>query len=261
MNEILTTQIIHHQRQRIAVLILLHAPLLLLWWLGAGVWAFALMLVLHAVLLWGTLNPASSLFGPVVRILPTTERCVYLTIDDGPSADTPAILALLASHQATATFFVVGERASAQPQMVRAIQEAGHGIGNHTHTHPAATFWCLPPARMTQQILTAQNTLMTLTGKPVRWFRSVAGHTNPFVQPVLTALGSRRAGWAARGFDAVNSDVQRVVTALTANLQPGQILLLHEGAAHGRNVAMLAAVLDELKHQGYVARALPDEMN
>ena len=62
---------------------------------------------------------------------------VYLTFDDGPSADdvTDRILAVLDRHDAKATFFVTGGRVHANPEKVIRILAAGHGLGNHTHSH------------------------------------------------------------------------------------------------------------------------------
>ena len=54
-------------------------------------------------------------------------------------------------------------------------------------------------------------------------------------------------GWSARGFDAVEADVDKVVARIDADLAPGAIVLLHEGARHGRNPAMLEGVLARLR--------------
>ncbi len=39
-------------------------------------------------------------------------------------------------HQVRATFFLLGSRAEAQPELVRRIAAAGHMIGNHSWSHP-----------------------------------------------------------------------------------------------------------------------------
>src|SRR5256714_14997596 len=62
-------------------------------------------------------------------------RYVALTFDDGPSSYTPRVLRLLRRARARATFFVVGSRAAARPDLVRAESRQGAG-GNHTWTHP-----------------------------------------------------------------------------------------------------------------------------
>src|SRR3546814_7752591 len=86
-------------------------------------------------------------------------RRVWLTFDDGPSDDTPALLDLLDAHGAKATFFLVGERAAARPGLVRGIVARGHGLGNHSHGHPQAWFWALGPARMRREIMQCQEVL------------------------------------------------------------------------------------------------------
>jgi peptidoglycan/xylan/chitin deacetylase (PgdA/CDA1 family) len=214
-------------------------------------WGLPLLMAGHAVLFWATLWPQSRLFSPVLTRLPTRERVVWLTIDDGPSADTPALLDLLDAHQAKACFFLVGERAEAMPELVREILRRGHQLGNHSYSHPEKWFWALPPAAMRAQIARAQQVLTDLTGTPPRWFRAVVGMANPFVAAALQPLGLARAAWCARGFDAREADPARVVARIARGLRPGAIVLLHEAAPHGNSPAVVAAVLALLREQGY----------
>lgn len=205
------------------------------------------------------MRPQSRLLSPVLSRLPTNERVVWLTIDDGPSDDTRAVLDLLDQHDAKATFFLVGERAQARPELVAEIVRRGHGIGQHSHTHPQAWFWALPPRAMREQIDQAQAALTFLTGTRPRWFRAVVGMSNPFVAASLKRHDLARVAWSARGYDAVLRDPAGVVARIERDLAPGAIVLLHEGAAHGRNVETLATLLMRLKALGF-GTVLPEEL-
>ena len=211
------------------------------------------MLLSHAPFVWGTLVPGSALFSPVLARLPTTEPVAWLTIDDGPSDDTLEILELLDAAGAKATFFVVGERAAARPHLVREIVERGHGIGNHSATHPQAWFWALSPRRMREEIGRTQQLVEGITGTRPRWFRAVVGMANPFVAAALRDHGLARVAWSARGYDALEADPARALARIEKQLRPGAILLLHEGARHGRNVELVALLLDRLRTLGYRA--------
>lgn len=230
-----------------------------LWWQWGWRTGLSALAVTHLAMVWGTLRPQSAMFSPVLRRLPTAERVVWLTIDDGPSADTLPMLDLLDAHDARATFFLVGERARSRPEVVREIVRRGHGIGQHSHTHPQAWFWALPPRAMRAQIDEAQATLAALTGTRPRWFRAVVGMANPFVAASLTRHGLARVAWSARGFDAVMADPQRNLSRIERGLKPGAIVLLHEGATHGRSVETLAAVLSMLDARGFRA-VLPEQL-
>jgi len=221
------------------------------WWRFGWQVGLPVMIASHAPFWWATLVPDSALLSPVLRRLPTEERVAWLTIDDGPSDDTRALLDLLDAHGAKATFFLVGDRARARPELVRAIVERGHGIGNHSATHPQAWFWALPPWRMRDEIERTQATLRELTGTTPHWFRAVVGMANPFVAAVLKTHGLTRVAWSARGFDALASDPDVVAARIERTLAPGTIILLHEGARHGRNVETVAAVLARLAARGY----------
>lgn len=230
-----------------------------IWWRYGWRIGLPAMLLSHLPFLWGTLWPRSRLFGPVLTRLPVDEKRVWLTIDDGPSDDTAALLDLLDAHGAKATFFLVGERAAVRPELVREIARRGHGIGNHSATHPSAWFWALGPRRMREEIVLCQAILQGITGTAPRWFRAVVGMANPFVSAPLREQGLARAAWNARGFDAVAEDSAAVVARIERGLAPGAIVLLHEGAGHGRNVATIALLLQRLDALGY-RTVLPEEL-
>lgn len=230
-----------------------------LWWrLG---WKIGLpaMLATHLPFWWGVLWPGARLFGPVLTRLPIADKRVWLTIDDGPSAETMQVLDLLDAHGARATFFLVGERAAARPDEVREIVRRGHGVGNHSATHPTKWFWALPPRRMRDEVSRTQAILRGITGQAPRWFRAVVGMANPFVPAALAREGLACVAWSARGFDGAFGNPKLVVGRVRRKLRPGAIVLAHEGAAHGGNLETMAALLAMLDEQGY-ATVLPEDL-
>lgn len=241
------------------VLLAAHAVVALAWWRLGWQAGLPLLAAVHLAFLWGALRPRSAMYGPVLWHLPVTDRRVWLTIDDGPSDDTPALLDLLDAHGAKATFFLVGERAAARPGLVREIAARGHGIGNHSHAHPQAWFWALGPARMRREITRCQDVLRAITGRAPRWFRAVVGHANPFVSAPLRDCGLARVAWDVRAYDAVRADPSAVVARLERELAPGAIVLLHEGARHGRSVEMIGLLLERMRALGY-ATVLPEDL-
>ena len=231
--------------------LVLHALVAFAWWRLGWPAGLGLLVLTHAAFLWGTLRYDSALFGPVVRSLATDRPVVWLTIDDGPSVDTPAILDLLDRHGARATFFVVAGNVRRHPEVAREIVRRGHDLGNHSDTHPEKWFWALGPGRMRREIVRAQADIERITGRAPRWFRAVVGMANPFVAAPLRDLGLARVAWNARGFDGVAGDPQAVVARIERALRPGAIVLMHEGAPHGRNVEMLERLLQRLDARGY----------
>ena len=248
-----------HPHAWLWVLLLSQALVALAWWQWGWRIGLPLMMATHLLFWWGVLWPQSRFYGPVLTRLPIADKRVWLTIDDGPSDDTLAILDALDAYGAKATFFVVGKRAAARPELVREIARRGHTLGNHSATHPSAWFWMLPRQRMAREIADAQATLQAITGHAPRWFRAVVGMANPFVSAPLRKHGLARVAWNARGFDAVEADGERVVARIERDLAPGAIVLLHEGARHGRNVETIARLLQRLRTLGY-GTVLPEAL-
>ena len=210
----------------------------------------------HVLLLYPTLRPNVQWLGPVVTRFATDQKAIWLTIDDGPTNDTPAVLDLFDLHGVKATFFVKGMLVEQQPQLVRAILDRGHSLANHSQTHPSAIFWCLLPGRMADEIDACNVSLATATGSTPRWFRAPVGHKNPAVHPALARRGMRLIGWTARGFDAVVSDPDQVAARMLPKLEPGAIFVLHQGREHSLRV--LERVIVALKERGY-AFVIPDD--
>lgn len=225
-------------------------------WQTRPLLGFAIMAASHAALLYATLRPNVQWLGPVITRFRTNEKHVWLTIDDGPEADSTTLVDLLRRYDAKATFFVKGKLAAAHPELIRTIVDAGHSVANHSDTHPSATFWCLPPARIAREVDGCNEALRAITGVAPRWFRAPVGMKNAGVHPQLARRGMRLIGWSARGFDAVSKDVDRVVERIVRRVEPGAIIVLHQGLAH--SAAVIERVLQTMQSRGF-AFVIPED--
>ena len=221
----------------------------------------------HVVLAAASLWPKSPWVGPNLVHLPedaARRQEVALTFDDGPHPDvTPRVLDLLAGAGARATFFCIGRRAEAYPELTAEIVRRGHRIENHSHTHPHL-FACYAWGALRREIERAQDAIERTAGRRPRLFRAPAGLRNPFLDGVLYRSGLRLVSWTRRGFDAVGRDPAATARHLLQGLAAGDILLLHDGSTlreRGGNrqvLEVLPRVLDALAARGY--RSVPIEV-
>ena len=205
--------------------------------------------------------PSQQAFGPAATTFETDRREVWLTIDDGPDpASTPKVLELLRRHGARATFFVVGTQVERHPALTRQIVAEGHSVGNHTHTHPLADFWCASPARIASEIDGCVGALL-LAGVPFeRYFRPPVGVRNPFVDPQLSARAMDLVLWDARGRDGGTCSPQAALARITPRIRPGSILLSHEaGPRAAQRVQYLQMLLEHLASENYACVLPPRE--
>ena len=210
----------------------------------------------HLLLLYATLVPNCSWWGPVIRSFQTTQPEVWLTIDDGPSpAHTTKILDLLDRFDANATFFVIGKRAEEYPHLITEILSRGHAIANHTYTHPSGTFWAAGPVRIAREIDHCAEWLRSGPDRPARLFRAPAGLRNLFVHPELARRGLTLIGWTVRGLDTIQREPSKVAGRILRKAKPGAIILLHEGQRVAKdpefNLRCLELTLNGLTERGY----------
>jgi len=249
-----------------------HAASLLLLALRPRAWRWSLGLSVadHLVLLAASLAPRSTLLGANLCRLPAAAARrgeVSLTFDDGPDPQvTPRVLDLLDAAGARASFFVIGRRAAAHPELTAEIAARGHRVENHTWSHPHHFAFCGPRA-LGREIDGAQRSVAAITGRAPAWFRAPAGIRSPLLGGVLAQRGLGLASWTRRGFDTVSHDPRRVARRLLRGLAAGDVLLLHDGDSLGSRgdagrpspvLASLPRVLAALAADGLVSVALPE---
>jgi peptidoglycan/xylan/chitin deacetylase (PgdA/CDA1 family) len=171
------------------------------------------------------------MFVDVVSRGPREARGVALTFDDGPSPEhTPRVLDLLDEASVKATFFVIGKKAAAHPELVRAIVERGHAVGIHGHVHDR--FLSLrSPDTVGDDLAEAIATVEAITGARPTLFRPPVGLTSPRVARALEWFDLVVVGWSVRGLDGLaGAQPERVAARVVPRLEDGAIVLLHDAA-------------------------------
>lgn len=232
---------------RMVLAVILHVVMAIVWWRFGWPWGVVAGAGLAVLFCWGTLRPASRLYGRVATRV--RGKGVLITLDDGPDPDdTPAVLELLDRHGVKAVFFLIGDKVRDFPDLVREIVARGHEVANHTMTHPQASMWCAGPGRTRREIVECQRVLEEVAGVKPRWFRAPVGHSNFFTHPVTDELGLEVVAWSRRAFDAVERDVDQMTARLTEGAGDGDVLLLHQGTPV--TLELLERVLEQLSASG-----------
>ncbi|HVH67335.1 MAG TPA: glycosyltransferase [Gemmatimonadales bacterium] len=186
------------------------------------------------------------------------QHAVALTFDDGPDPTwTPLILDTLQSRDATATFFIIGENAELHPELLRRMLREGHEIGNHTFTHPNLS---LVGSRLTRYELSATERLIeAVTNRRTALFRPpYFGDAEPTTPdelgPIAVAqdLGYVTVGLRNDPGDWLQPGVDKIIREGLAQLDRGQVILLHDGGGdRAQTVAALGPLIDSLRARGY----------
>lgn len=183
-------------------------------------------------------------------------RRVALTFDDGPDPQrTPAVLDLLARQGVRATFFVVGARAEAHPELVRRMVAEGHVVGNHSYTHS----WRFPLRsldRTMEELCRTGEVLHRITGLRPRLFRPPFGVTNPTIARAVRRLGLDPVGWSIRSLDTMGQSPERVAARILRRLHPGAVILLHDRCAGSERLVGL--LVEGLRSRGLEPVTLPE---
>lgn len=244
----------------------LHAAAFLCVILWPAAWPYWLGLVVlnHMCLSLAVLWPRGRVLGPNLSRLPAAAAArgeVVLTFDDGPDLEiTPRVLDILERHQARASFFVIGNKVHAHPELLRDIVRRGHSVENHSYRHPYA-FPFFGMAQLKREVDRAQLAIRDILGVAPQYFRAPVGLRSPLLDDVLARRGLHYVSWSRRGYDGVVSDAQRVMQKLTQGLAAGDILLLHDRShADGTQPAVLEVLprlLELMRERGLRSVSLP----
>ncbi|KAJ5161012.1 hypothetical protein N7492_006404 [Penicillium capsulatum] len=185
---------------------------------------------------------------------PTASKVVALTIDDAPSTHTAAIGNLLATHDATATFFVIGAQIPPYRDALTDLVCAGHELGNHAmHDEPSRG---LSDTVLRKQILTVHAEIQKAYdaagregGPEACWFRPGSGFFSSRMRKLVQELGYRLVLGNVYPHDPQVPFATVNAKHILSMVKPGSIIVCHD--CRGWTLPMLRVVLPELKRRGY----------
>jgi peptidoglycan/xylan/chitin deacetylase (PgdA/CDA1 family) len=205
------------------------------------------------------LDGAGPTRAPLRRQTTTTgEKMLLLTFDDGPSEYTPALLQVLSERGVPATFFVLGERVTAMPEVVRAVADAGHDLAIHGWSHTAFTE--LDPEALASEVGRSQAKIREVTGVECRDVRPPYGRYDGEVVRRLAEQQMVTWLWTgdARDYEPATS-VDRIVRNALLSLTPGGIVLMHDGGGdRSKTVEALPRIIEGARDRGFRFVALRD---
>ena len=152
----------------------------------------------------GVIEAAANRSPSALFSVATADSVVAFTFDDGPQpGNTDAVLDALAAHGARATFFLIGERAVAHPDLVQRMVDDGHELANHGWQLQMAIL--LPAVRLRADIARTDSVLRRVASPT--WYRPSVGVYNWGVRWAAEAEGYRLALGSVYTFDPQTQDV------------------------------------------------------
>lgn len=189
--------------------------------------------------------------GQILWEVNVDEKIVALTFDDGPHRKyTPEILDILAKYDARATFFIVGENAEKNPEVVLRMYEEGHELANHTYTHP------LRPSipNLLNEIRQTNEVIYAICGFYPTLFRPVEGHYTDASVNAVVKEGYKIVMWSWHldTLDWKSPGVNKIFDIVMKGAKPGNVVLFHDGGGNReQTVKAMEKILPELEKQGY----------
>ena len=192
------------------------------------------------------LNPS------MVWNIPTKEKELYLTFDDGPhETATPFVLGQLKEYNAKATFFCLGKNVKAYPEIYKRLLDEGHAPGNHTFNH--LNGWKTKNNIYVRDIAEAAKYIDS------KLFRPPYGRISPFVSKMLRKqLQYKIVMWhvLSGDFDEKLS-AQKCLENVLLYAKPGSIIVFHDSSkAWKRMNFALPKILQYYSNKGFLFKAV-----
>ena len=192
-----------------------------------------------------------------------TSDIAYLTFDDGPSSvNTPKVLEILEKNNIKATFFMVGDMVSKNPEIVKEIYEAGHTIANHTSSHK---YRYSSSEAFLEDIQDTDTKISDAIGIEYKslFVRCPGGSYGKTMQKeTLSENGYIDMNWTGLSGDSENGgkiDSKYLLDRIDKTVGDNQyeIILMHD--IKSLTAENLQKIIDSIKEKGYVFEALTEE--
>ncbi|PTX63868.1 peptidoglycan/xylan/chitin deacetylase (PgdA/CDA1 family) [Kordia periserrulae] len=198
---------------------------------------------------------AKWLFPSLVWEFSVTEKKLFLTFDDGPIPEvTPWVLAQLATYNAKATFFCIGDNVEKHPAIFQQVVAAGHAIGNHTQQH--LNGWKVSKETYIDNICEAQKSIenhLENAAEASKLFRPPYGKLTPQLCKRIQKLGYKIILWdvLSGDFDKKLSP-EKSLSNVVNNAEAGSIVVFHDSLkAFEKLKYALPKVLQHFHELGY----------
>lgn len=188
----------------------------------------------------------------------TEEKKIYLTFDAGyENGNTPAILDALKKHEASATFFVVGNFISENQELIKRMEAEGHIVGNHTMTHPDMSKISTQES-FQKELSGVEDIYKEITGKEMtKFYRPPQGIYSTLNLSMAKEMGYHTFFWSLAYVDWYQDNQpnpQEAIEKLTRRIHPGAIVLLHSTSS--TNAQILDELLNKWEDMGYSFHSL-----
>ena len=183
-------------------------------------------------------------------VQPCSNGLIAMTFDDGPNPTlTPSFIDVLLAKRVPATFFVVGDRAAANPDIVRRAYNSGFAIGNHTWSHQHLL--TLSDGEIADSLVKTQRAIEDLGATPSGLMRPPWGETDDRVLAVVRRLGLTQTLWDVGTLERDPATSADIVPGLIDDLRPGglHIALMHDWSA--QSLTALPTFVDAARDLGY----------
>ncbi len=173
-------------------------------------------------------------------------KIVALTFDDGPSDQTSRLLDMLKAKDVKVTFFALGNRALAYPELIKREADEGHEVESHTASHTELTK--LTEAGVREEIDSAKNAICGAEGRAecISYVRPPYGSINGVVQRVVNVPLML---WSVDSEDWRSRDANSIRDRVMSTVFDGAVILMHD--VYESTVTGAEWVIDELKKEDY----------
>ena len=202
----------------------------------------------------------------------SNEGVIWLTFDDGPSANiTPKVLDILKKENIKATFFVINY-CDSNEHLIKRIVEEGHTIGIHGYSHEYSKIYKSKETFM-NNVLTLQDRIFKSTGVKSMYIRFPGGSSNTvsrkYCKGIMTELtkemlakGFKYYDWNISSGDAGGAkNAKDVYKNVTKNLSKkrGNMVLMHDFGGNKKGLEALPEIIKYAKKEGYTFAKIDDD--
>nr|WP_254705816.1 polysaccharide deacetylase family protein [Streptomyces vilmorinianum] len=192
---------------------------------------------------------------PVISEIPTDEKVVFITVDDGAEKD-PEFLTMMRELKVPVTMFLTDSAIRADYGYFKPLAALGNGVANHTLTHP--NLRTLGREAQRQEICGQQTRLAKEYGTTPRLFRPPYGNWNEDTRAAAGTCGVDAIVLWRESMQIKNMQYQRG----DRKLHPGDIILAHfRGPSELKGTTMTEMTANMLRHiqeQGFTVARLED---